>query len=144
MLPAGIEITMDRARIDIDLVHEFLSSSYWAQGRSRAIVERSLQNSLCFAAFQGDRQVAFGRAVTDRAVFAYIADVFVVPQFRGKGIGRALVQAMLEHPDLRGLPVTLLRTRDAHGFYAPFGFQALPRPDEMMGRYQAQSGADGS
>ena len=77
MLPAGIEITTDRARINVKLVHEFLASSYWAKGRSRAIVERSLENSLCFGAFQGEHQVALGRVITDYAVFAYIADVFV-------------------------------------------------------------------
>lgn len=136
MLPAGIEITTDRARIDVEWVHEFLSSSYWAQGRSRAVVERSLANSLCFGAFQGERQVAFGRAMTDYAVFAYIADLFVVPPFRGVGIGKALVGAMLEHPDLKGLQVILLRTRDAHALYAQYGFRSLRRPDEMMGRYQ--------
>ena len=139
MPPADIEITTDRTRINVDLVHSFLSSSYWAQGRSRAVVERSLEGSLCFSAFQRGQQVAFGRAVTDRAVFAYIADVFVVPEFRGAGIGKALVEAMLEHPELKGLQVMLLRTRDAHALYAKFGFQSLPRPEEMMARYQGQT-----
>ena len=137
MLPPGIEIASDRGRINVELVHEFLSSSYWAQGRSRAVVERSLENSLCFGAFQGERQVAFGRAITDYAVFAYIADVFVIPQFRGAGIGKALVRAMVEHPSLKGLQVTLLRTRDAHALYAQFGFRSLPQPQEMMARYRA-------
>lgn len=132
MLPADIEITTDRTRVNVDLVHSLLSSSYWAQGRSRAVVERSLDNSLCFSAFQRGRQVAFARAVTDRAVFAYIADVFVIPECRGTGIGKTLIGAMLEHPELKGLQVMLLRTRDAHALYANFGFQSLPRPEEMM------------
>ena len=122
--------------LDVDQVHRFLSTSYWAGGRSRAVVERSIDNSLCFAAFRGSRQVAFGRAITDRAVFAYIADVFVVPECRGAGIGKALISAMLDHPDLRGLQVMLLRTRDAAGLYSKFGFQPLVRPEEMMGRYR--------
>lgn len=139
MVPNGIEITTDRARIDVGLVHEFLSTSYWAQGRSRAVVERSLENSLCFGAFQHGQQVAFGRAITDHSVFAYIADVFVVPQFRGVGIGKALVKSMLDHPDLRELQVTLLRTRDAQSLYAQFGFQVLPQADEMMVRYKEKA-----
>jgi GNAT superfamily N-acetyltransferase len=135
MLPAGIEISTDRARLDLELVYENLMSSYWAQGRLRAVVERSIEHSLCFGAYQAGRQVAFGRAITDRAVFAYIADVFVVPELRGVGVGKALVRTMLEHPDLRGLQVILLRTRDAGPLYAQFGFQSLRRPEEMMARY---------
>lgn len=135
MSPAGIEITTDRSRMDVELIHEFLYSSYWAQGRSRAVVERSIDNSLCFGAFRDKQQLAFGRAITDQAVFAYIADVFVVPEFRGAGIGKALIQAMLEHPSLHGLQVILLRTRDAEPLYAQFGFQSLRRPEEMMARY---------
>lgn len=135
MLPAGIEISTDPARINVELVYENLMSSYWAQGRSRAVVERSIEHSLCFSAYQAGRQVAFGRAITDRAVFAYIADVFVVPELRGIGVGKALVRAMLAHPDLRGLQVILLRTRDAGPLYAQFGFQSLRRPEEMMARY---------
>ena len=135
MPPADLEITTDRTRINVDLVHAFLSSSYWAQGRSRAVVERSLDHSLCFSVFQRGQQVAFGRAITDHAVFAYIADVFVIPECRGAGIAKALIAAMLDHPELRGLQVMLLRTRDAQPLYAKFGFQSLPRPDEMMARY---------
>lgn len=135
-MAAAIEITTDRSRIDVDLVHGFLSTSYWASGRSRETVEQSIQNSLCFSAFRDSRQIAFGRAITDRAVFAYIADVFVIPELRGQGIGKALIQSMLEHPDLRNLPVTLLRTRDAANLYSQFGFQPLRRPEEMMGLYR--------
>jgi GNAT superfamily N-acetyltransferase len=135
MLPADLEISPDSSRIDIDLVHRFLSTSYWAQGRSREAVERSIANSICFSAHASGRQIAFGRVVTDRVVFAYIADVFVVPAFRGQGIGKALIRAMLDHPDVAGLRVVLLRTRDAHGLYAQFGFGPLSDPDQMMGRY---------
>jgi GNAT superfamily N-acetyltransferase len=129
-----IEISTDPARIDVDVVHGYLSTSYWAQGRSRATVERSIQHSLCFGAYHGGRQVGFGRAVTDCAVFAYLADVFVIPEFQRRGIGKTIVRAMMEHPRLHGLHVMLLRTRDAHGLYRQFGFEALPRPDEMMTR----------
>ncbi|WP_129641648.1 GNAT family N-acetyltransferase [Peristeroidobacter agariperforans] len=134
---AGIEISTDKARIDVELVHRFLSTSYWATGRSRQTVERSILHSLCFGAYKNAQQVGFGRAITDRAVFAYIADVFVVPEHRGAGIGKALIGAMLAHPDLAGLQVVLLRTRDAAGLYSQFGFQALRRPEEVMGRYSS-------
>lgn len=130
-----VEISTDRSRVDVGLVHEFLSASYWAQGRSRSVVERCIENSLCFGAYQNARQVAFGRIVTDYAVFAYVADVFVVSEARGQGIGKQLAEAMLSHPDISGLAVTLLRTRDAHSLYTRHGFKPLPRPEEMLGRY---------
>jgi len=135
MLPGDLEISTDRARIDVDLVHNFLNTSYWAQGRSRELVERSIANSICFGAYTSGHQVAFGRVVTDRAVFAYLADVFVVPAFRGRGIAKALVRVILDHPDVTGLKMVLLRTRDAHGLYARFGFGPLPDSGEMMGRF---------
>ncbi len=135
MLPAEFEISTEQSRLDVGLVHEFLSSTYWAEGRSRETVQRSIENSLCFGVYHSGRQIAFGRMITDRAVFAYLSDVFVLPEWRGRGVGKALVRAMLEHPDVAGLQVCLLRTRDAHGLYAQFGFSSLPQPDEMMGRH---------
>jgi GNAT superfamily N-acetyltransferase len=132
MLPADLEISSDPARIDIDLVHGFLSTSYWAQGRTRAIVERSIANSLPFGAYASGRQVAFARLITDRAVFAYLADVFVVPEFRGRGVSKALIRAILSHPDVIGVRTMLLRTVDAHGLYARFGFEVVADPHELM------------
>ena len=134
--PPGCEISSDPARLDVDLIHRFLSSSYWAEGRPRDVVERSLRNSLCFGAYIDGAQVGFGRVITDRAVFAYMADVFVIPEYRGRGIARALVQAMLDHPDLQDLKVFLLRTRDAHRLYERFDFQPVPNPGDLMGRYR--------
>ena len=132
---SAIEVSADPNRLDVALIHEFLSqSSYWARGRSREAVATSIRNSICFGAYDDDRQVGFARAVTDRAVFAYIADVFVLPEFRGRGIGKMLMQAIVAHPDLQGLTVMLLRTRDAHGLYARFGFEAAHDPDELMSR----------
>ncbi len=130
-----LEISTDPARLDVALIHGFLSRTYWADGRSREVIERTLRHSLCFGAYADGRQIAFARAVTDRAVFAYLADVFVIPGRRGQGVGKRLVDAVLAHPDLAGVHVFLLRTRDAHGLYAQCGFHPLPRPDEMMGRY---------
>src|SRR5262245_56215655 len=95
---ADFEISADPARIDIDVVHRFLTKSHWAQGRSRRVVERCIRNSLCFGAYTAGRQIAFARAITDRAVFAYLADVFVLPEFRGRGIAKELIRAVLAHP----------------------------------------------
>jgi GNAT superfamily N-acetyltransferase len=131
-LPAGFEISTDRARLDVALVHEFLRTSYWAEGRGRSVVERSIEHSLCFGVYQGGRQVAFARVVSDRAVFAYLMDVFVVPEFRGRGISKALMRAVLDHPDLQNLRLFLLATRDAHGLYERFGFRPLAEPERMM------------
>lgn len=130
------EISTDAARLDRAMVHDFLSSSYWAEGRSREIVERTIENSICFGVYVDGRQVGFARVISDRAVFGYLADVFVIPEFRGRGLAKALVRSILEHPDLHDLQVFLLRTRDAHGLYSQVGFEPLPRVEEMMGRYR--------
>jgi N-acetylglutamate synthase-like GNAT family acetyltransferase len=137
MLPPEFEISCDPTRIDLSLVHAFLGTSYWAQGRGRETVERSIQNSLCFGAYAAGRQIAFARVITDRAVFAYLADVFVVPEFRRRGVSKALIQAILAHPDLQELRSFLLATRDAHGLYAQFGFGPVREPQRLMERYAA-------
>jgi GNAT superfamily N-acetyltransferase len=131
-LPAEFEISTDRARLDVALVHEFLRTSYWAEGRRRSVVERSIEHSLCFGVYHAGRQVAFARVVSDRAVFAYLMDVFVVPEFRGRGISKALMRAVLDHPDLQNLRLFLLRTSDAHGLYEQFGFRPVANPESLM------------
>jgi GNAT superfamily N-acetyltransferase len=120
-------VSTDRAELDRALIHRFLhDDSYWAAGVPRAVLDRAIDHSLSFGAYeQQGRQVAFGRVVTDRATFAWLADVFVVGDLRGKGIGRGLVAAILSHPDLQGLRWFLLATRDAHGLYRRFGFEDL-------------------
>jgi GNAT superfamily N-acetyltransferase len=129
------EVSTDRTRLDVALIHRFLStSSYWAQGRSREDVERSIANSLCFGAFVPDGQIGFGRVVTDYTVFGYLADIFVVAEWRGRGIGKRLVSAMLGHPDLKALRL-FLRTRDAQTFYASLGFVSPPNLEELMARH---------
>ncbi|QFU16794.1 GNAT family N-acetyltransferase [Microvirga thermotolerans] len=109
--------------------------SYWARGLPRPIFDRSLQNSLCFALRDGQGGLrGFARVVTDRATFAYLCDVFVCPSTRGKGGGKALIRAVLDHPDLQDLRRWMLVTRDAHGLYAPFGFEPLADPARVMVR----------
>src|SRR3954468_16090711 len=130
-----LEITADRARVDVDVVHRFLSaSSYWARGRSRETVERSIRHSLCFSVFFDHQQVGFARVVSDCAVFAYLMDVFVLPPWRGKGLSKALMRTILAHPDLQDLTLFLLRTSDAHGLYEQFGFRPIARPEDLLAR----------
>ncbi len=126
------QISTDRRRLDVALVHEFLARSYWSPGVPRAVVERGVENSLCFGLYHGDRQVGFARVITDRASFAYLADVFVVESHRGRGLGKWLVETILAHEELQGLRRFLLATRDAHGLYRRYGFSALAEPARLM------------
>jgi len=132
------ELSSDPARIDRERVFRYLSEeSYWAAGISREVVERSLDHSLCVGVYTGRGQVAFARAITDRATFAYLADVFVLAGHRGAGLGKWMVDALLRHPDLQGLRRWLLATRDAHGLYARFGFMPLANPSRILERHDA-------
>jgi N-acetylglutamate synthase-like GNAT family acetyltransferase len=142
VVPSDMEISCDQSRIDVSLVHEFLRTSYWAEGRSRETVERSIRHSLCFGAYSAGRQIAFARVITDRAVFAYLADVFVVPEFRQRGVSKALLRAILAHPDLQTLRTFSLGTRDAHGLYAQFGFEPIREPERLMAKYGPDDSAN--
>ncbi|HEX6625627.1 MAG TPA: GNAT family N-acetyltransferase [Pyrinomonadaceae bacterium] len=128
-------ISTDRARLDIKAVHAFLStSSYWAQGRSFETVARAVENSLPFGLYDGERLLGFARVVTDHATFAWLADVYVLEEFRGEGLGKFLVETVLDHPDFRTLRRWLLGTRDAHGLYRRFGFTQIEEPQFYMHR----------
>lgn len=130
-----IEISSERARMDVDAIHRYLSEeSYWAAGIPRDVVERSIANSLCFGAFDDGTQIGFARVITDFATFAYLADVFVLPSHRGRGVSKRIMEAAMAHPDLQGLRRWHLVTRDAHGLYAQFGFVPLDAPERHMGR----------
>ena len=121
--------------MDVDVIHRYLSEeSYWAKGIPRETVERAIRNSLCFGAFDDGAQIGFTRVITDRATFAYIADMFVLPSHRGRGISKQLMQAVMSHPELHGLRRWHLSTVDAHGLYAQFGFAPLEWPERHMGR----------
>lgn len=133
-LPGGFVVSDDVGRLDLDWLHRSLAEqSYWAGGRSRATVERSVANSLCLGLYAPDgAQIGFARAITDRAVHAHLADVFIGTAHRGAGLGRALVAAMLDHPELRTVATWTLSTRDAQGLYARFGFVVHPQPGTQM------------
>jgi GNAT superfamily N-acetyltransferase len=129
-------ISSDVSLIDLEVVHSFLTESYWARGVSEEIVRRSIENSVCFGAYKDRKQVGFARAVTDRATFAFLADVFVLESDRSNGVGNMLVEAAMNHPELRELRRWLLATDDAHGLYAKFGFDSLKRPERWMEIHQ--------
>ena len=130
----GYTISDDPARVDVDAVHRYLSEeSYWAPGVPRDVVERSIAGSLPFGLYAPDGSLAgFARAVTDRAVFAYLGDVFVLPEHRGRGLGVWLTQVVMEHPELQGLRRWVLYTEDAHGLYERFGFGPAATPQRYM------------
>lgn len=127
-------ISTDQARLDVGLIHGYLSErSYWAQGRSLAVVERSIEHSLCFGMYEGDRQVGFARVVTDYATFAWLCDVFILASHRGQGLGKWLVECIVACPELR--VKFWLATHDAHELYRRYGgFEGLQNPEKMMVR----------
>jgi GNAT superfamily N-acetyltransferase len=121
-------------------VHGFLTRSYWARGVPPDVVQRSIENSLVFGVYGGDEQVGFARVVTDRATFAYLADVFVLEGHRGRGLGKWLMEVVLAHPELQGLRRWMLATADAHGLYRRYGFRELGKPQIFMERKDASYG----
>jgi GNAT superfamily N-acetyltransferase len=127
------EITTDPKRMDLDAVHSFLSErSYWARDIPRETFERSIQNSLCFGLLYIDRQVGFGRVISDYATVAYLADVFILPEYRGRGLAKWLTECILSHPELQNLRRWVLVTQNAHRLYRKCGFTTLARPESFM------------
>jgi GNAT superfamily N-acetyltransferase len=142
-------ITSDPAAVDVDAVHAYLRTSYWAQDIPRDVVARAIANSIPFSVWRGAQQVGFARVVTDRATFAYLSDVYVLEPYRGKGLARRLMDAVMAHPDLQGLRRFSLTTRDAEGLYRRYGFAPLAAPARHLeifrpGMYQALSSRMGS
>ena len=129
-------ISTDPSRLDIEFVYQYLTHSYWAEGRSRDAVQTSIENSLNFGLYQGGKQIGFARVMTDNAVFAHLCDVFVDPAWRGKKLGQWLVETAVSQPGLQDKRWTLA-THDAHDLYRKFGFEVVDRPDRLMGRLPA-------
>lgn len=127
------EISTDKSRLDIGVIHRFLlEESYWANKRSIEQTKTAIENSICFGVYAGERQIGFARVVSDKATFAYIGDVFILDEFRGRGLSKKLMREMLEHPELQGLRRWVLATKDAHGLYEQFGFSLLKYPERWM------------
>ncbi|HSS44711.1 MAG TPA: GNAT family N-acetyltransferase [Thermoanaerobaculia bacterium] len=125
-------ISTDRDRLDREVIHAFLRESYWARGIPREVVDRAIENALCFGLYAGDRQIGFARVISDLSTFAYLADVFVLDAHRGRGLGTWLVEVIRAHPDLQNLRRWMLATEDAHGLYRKFGFRPLQTPQRIM------------
>jgi GNAT superfamily N-acetyltransferase len=131
----GFSVSTDPARIDLDVVHGFLTTSYWAEGIPREVVRRSIEHSFCFGLYHEGRQVGFARVITDRATFAYLGDVFVLEAFRGRGLARWMLEIIQAHPELQGFRRWVLLTRDAHALYRDAGWTSLAAPDRYMERW---------
>jgi GNAT superfamily N-acetyltransferase len=132
-METSIEITTDKTRLEVETIHRFLKEeSYWATTRTLGQTRTAIENSLCFGVYIGGRQVAFARVVTDFATFAYIGDVFVLTEYRGRGLSKQLMATIIAHPDLQGLRRWVLATLDAHGLYEQFEFSALKFPERWM------------
>ena len=131
-------VSTDKKRIDLDVVHGFLTECYWARGIPREVVARCIENSLCFGVHGEGRQVGFGRVISDYATYAYIGDVFVLESYRGRGLGKWLMECVMRHPGLQGLRRWSLVTADAHGLYSQLGFTALKAPEKSMELYDPE------
>ena len=131
--PGEYEISTDTHRLNVEVVHNFLAQeSYWSPGIPRAIVERAMQNSLCFGVYHRAEQVGFARVVTDKATFALLADLFILAPHRGQGLSKWLMRCVVGHEDLQGLRRLLLLTSDAHSLYSQYGFKELGNPSRFM------------
>ena len=126
-------ISTDKTKLDLAVIHRFLSQeAYWSLNIPVDIVQRSIDNSLCFGVYLGEEQIGFARVVTDTATFGYLADVFILPEHRGKGLSKRLAAFILDYPSLQGLRRIMLVTRDAHGLYERFGFQPIENPENTL------------
>jgi GNAT superfamily N-acetyltransferase len=136
MINEEYTFSTDKSKLDFEVIHKYLSQeSYWAKGISREILKRSIDNSMCFGVYKDNEQVGFARIISDKATFAYLADVFVLSEHRGKGLSKILLEHIVDHPELQGLRRWLLGTADAHGLYARYGFKPLAKPDRTMEKY---------
>ena len=127
-----ITVSTDKSKLNVDFIHEFLTSCYWSAGISKNIVEKSIEGAICFGIYKNDTQIGFARVISDRSTFAYLADVFIDKKFRGLGYSKILMSFIMDYPELQGLRRFLLATRDAHGLYAEFGFSELKNLRQWM------------
>ena len=129
-----IEISTDKSKLQVEVVHSFLTTSYWAKGRTLEAVKTSIEHSLCFGVYLEAKQIGFARITTDYVVFAYVMDVFILPEYRGNGYSKQLMKAINEEPKLRSCKVWMLKTSDAHSLYKQYGYTELKHPEKVMER----------
>lgn len=128
-------VSTDRSRIDLEVVHGYLRDSYWAKGMPRQVLERGIENSLTFGVYDGTRQAGFARVITDLATYAYLSDVFILEEYRGRGLSKWMMECILAHPELQGLRRFALFTRDASGLYERYGFGPARSPSVYLERW---------
>ena len=129
-----ITISIDKEKLQIDVIHQFLTETYWAKGRTLDEVKKTIEHCLCFGMYLDGKQIGFARLATDYTVFAYLMDVFVLPEYRGKGYSKQLMKAINEEPQLQSCKVWMLKTSDAHKLYKQFGYTELKHPEKVMER----------
>jgi GNAT superfamily N-acetyltransferase len=132
----GFLISTDPDRLDLDTICDFLTRAYWARGRPREATERAYAHSLVFGLYDGSRQIGVARVLSDYAIFAYLMDVFIHEDYRGRGLGKWLIETILSHPDVKNVRRWMLATSDAHELYARFGFKSPGQPELWMERIQ--------
>jgi GNAT superfamily N-acetyltransferase len=125
-------ISTDPAHLDLDAMVEMLSRSYWAKGRTREVIARSIQHSLVFGVYDDEKQIGMARVISDYTTFAWLCDVFIHEDYRGRGLGRWLMETILSHPELKDVTRFRLVTQDAHGLYEQYGFKPIPNPEQWM------------
>ncbi|RZN84240.1 MAG: N-acetyltransferase [Winogradskyella sp.] len=129
-----IEISTDKSKLQVDVIHQFLTTAYWSKGRTLDEVQLSIDNSLCFGVYLDDKQIGFARIATDYVVFVYLMDVFMLPEYRGNGYSKQLMEEVTTSPQLQNCRIWMLKTSDAHGLYKQFGFTELKSPEKLMER----------
>lgn len=129
-----IEISTDKGKLQIEMIHQFLTETYWAKGRTIEEVKKTIDNCLCFGVYLGEKQIGFARILTDYSVFAYLMDVFITPEHRGKGYSKQLMKSINAEPQLQSCKVWMLKTSDAHNLYKQFGYTELAHPEKVMER----------
>ena len=131
-------ISTDKKNLDITVIHDYLKNAYWSKNKPKALVEKSIKGSVCFGVYHPEKQVGFARVITDLATFGYLADVFILPDYQGKGLGTWLIKTILDYPDFQEFRSWSLATKDAHGLYAKFGFKPLEQPERRMTKSKFQ------
>lgn len=128
-------VSTDPAKLDVDAIHTYLTRAYWATGRTREVVAQSIENSLNFGLYDGEKQIGLARVVTDYVLYAYLCDVYVLEEYRGRGLAKWMLGCMMSYPGMSELRLFTLRTRDAHGLYRQFGFTEVAAPERYMDKF---------
>ena len=129
---SNIIISQDKEKLDLEVIYCFLSTAYWSKDRSKSMIRKTIESSICFGVYRDGKQVGFARVVSDHSVFAYIMDVFILPEYQGRGYGSTLMKYILNDPELKPVQNWLLATSNAQKLYQKFGFKTLPNPQNMM------------